>query len=339
MEGEVKELAPWEVPPDESYWQALLSEGEHDIRAATPDEGTDPCVDAEHDPLFTQQVVNLGQGRNSPGPAADDPNTWHTFLEYQAQEKPVELQVVGYNRGGLLVQWDGVEGFVPASQLCEGAPYSDEQMRQKWLAAQVESTLTLKVIEVEPAQNRLILSERAVKRTQPTDLSVLDRLDAGDVCWGRVTNLCAFGAFVDLGGVEGLVHISEISWGRVSHPEDVLQSGQEIQVYVLNVDRERGRIGLSVKRLCPDPWETVDSRYMVGQIVEGTVTNVVNFGAFVRLEEGLEGLIHVSELGGPDLPVHWPVSEGDSIQVCIMNIDKSRHRMGLSLESTPLAGM
>jgi small subunit ribosomal protein S1 len=119
----------------------------------------------------------------------------------------------------------------------------------------------------------------------------------------------------------------------------MLQSGQEVQVYILNVDPDRGRIGLSVKRLVPDPWETVDSRYAVGQVVEGTVTNVVNFGAFVRLEEGLEGLIHISELSSPDSPMQWPISEGDSVQVSIMNIDKSRHRMGLSLESTFPAGV
>ena len=169
-------------------------------------------------------------------------------------------------------------------------------------------------------------------------LSLLDRLKAGDVCWGRVTNLCAFGAFVDLGGMGGLIHISELSWGRVSHPADMLHSGQEVKVYVLNVDPGRGRIGLSIKRLGSDPWETVDSKFTVGQVVEGTVTNVVNFGAFVRLEEGLEGLIHISELSGPDSPMHWPINEGDSVQVCIMSIDKSRHRMGLSLETSFPAG-
>jgi small subunit ribosomal protein S1 len=333
MEGEVQDLAPWEVPPDESYWQALLSEGEYDASSATLAEESDPRTDAQQESLLSQQSAGLDQSESLPRVTSGDPDVWHTFVECQAEGKLVELPVVGYNRGGLLVLWDDVEGFVPASQLCEGAPYGDEQSRQEWLAAQVQNTLTLKAIEVDPAQNRLILSERAAKRAQPTDESVLDTLDAGDVCWGRVTNLCAFGAFVDLGGVEGLIHISELSWGRVSHPADVLQSGQEVQVYVLNVDPERGRVGLSVKRLHPDPWETVDSRYTVGQIVEGRVTNVVNFGAFVRLEEGLEGLIHVSELSRPDSAMGWPISEGDSIQVCIMNIDKSRHRMGLSLES------
>jgi small subunit ribosomal protein S1 len=338
MDGEVKDLAPWEVPPDESYWQALLSEGEYDPGRAAPEEGSDPCTDAEQEVLLSQQAADLDPSQSLSGLTSGDPDVWHTFIEYQAQERLIELPVVGYNRGGLLVLWDGIEGFVPASQLCEGAPYGDEHMRQDWLAAQVESSLTLKVIEVEPAQNRLILSEKAAKRTQPTDLSVLDRLKAGDVCSGRVTNLCAFGAFVDLGGMEGLIHISELSWGRVSHPSDMLHSGQEVKVYVLNVDLERGRIGLSIKRLGPDPWETVDSRFTVGQVVEGMVTNVVNFGAFVRLEEGLEGLIHVSELSGPDSPMQWPINEGDSVQVCIMSIDKSRHRMGLSLETSYPAG-
>jgi small subunit ribosomal protein S1 len=152
------------------------------------------------------------------------------------------------------------------------------------------------------------------------------------VCHGQITNLCTFGAFVDLGGVEGLIHISELSWGRVAHPADVLQSGQEVDVYVLNVDRDQGRVGLSLKRLQPDPWNSVEDRYQVGQVVEGTVTNIVNFGAFVRLEEGLEGLIHASELGGGIMPALHTLREGENVLVRINSIEGSRHRIGLSLE-------
>jgi small subunit ribosomal protein S1 len=136
--------------------------------------------------------------------------------------------------------------------------------------------------------------------------------------------------FVDLGGIEGLIHISELSWGRVTHPSDVLQSGEEIDVYVLNVDRERGRVGLSLKRLYPDPWETADGKYGIGEIFEGRITNIVNFGAFVRLEEGLEGLIHNSEWGDPTSQQR--VQEGDVVQVRVISLDSERHRMGLSLE-------
>jgi small subunit ribosomal protein S1 len=147
-----------------------------------------------------------------------------------------------------------------------------------------------------------------------------------------VTNLCSFGAFVDLGGVEGLVHISELSWGRVDHPSDVLQVGQEADVYVLNVDRAKKRIGLSLKRLLPDPWSSVEDRYVEGQLVQGLITNVVSFGAFARIEEGLEGLIHVSELAEGDfMHPRNVVKEGDMVTVRIVNIDSANHRLGLSL--------
>ena len=147
-----------------------------------------------------------------------------------------------------------------------------------------------------------------------------------------MTNICPFGAFVDLGGLEGLVHVSEISWGRVDHPGAVLEPGQSVEVYVLNVDRERGRVGLSIRRLQPDPWESVAGRYQVGQIVEGVVTHVVDFGAFVRVEDGLEGLVHVSELAGRSvLHPRNVVGVGDTVRVRVLNIDSQHRRMGLSL--------
>ena len=149
---------------------------------------------------------------------------------------------------------------------------------------------------------------------------------------GYVTNVCAFGAFVDLGGLEGLIHISEISWGRVSHPGDVLKTGDPVEVYVISVDRAAKRVALSLKRLRPDPWATVAERYSVGQLVKGTVTNVVNFGAFVRLEEGLEGLIHVSELAeGQFLHPRNVVSEGDAVVARVLSIDGAQRRLALSL--------
>jgi small subunit ribosomal protein S1 len=161
---------------------------------------------------------------------------------------------------------------------------------------------------------------------------LLDSLSPGDICQGHVTNLCSFGAFVDLGGAEGLVHVSELSWGRVEHPSDVLEPAQPVEVYVLNVDRERGRVGLSIKRLRPDPWQFVEERYQVGQVLEVVVTHVVDFGAFARVEDGLEGLIHVSELAEGDfLHARNVVQEGDVVTVRILNIDGERRRMGLSL--------
>jgi len=149
---------------------------------------------------------------------------------------------------------------------------------------------------------------------------------------GTITNLCDFGAFVDLGGLEGLVHISELSWGRVGHPENILARGQTLSAYVLGVDQEAGRIALSLKRLRPDPWKTVHERYEVNEIVEGVITNVVDFGAFACIEEGLEGLIHVSELAeGQFLHPRNVVKEGEYIRARILTINGAARRLGLSL--------
>jgi small subunit ribosomal protein S1 len=147
-----------------------------------------------------------------------------------------------------------------------------------------------------------------------------------------VTNLCSFGAFVDLGGLEGLVHVSELSWGRVNHPSDILDKNQPVDVYVLNVNRDRGRVGLSIKRLQPDPWQSVEDHYHTGQTVEGVITHVVDFGAFARIEDGLEGLIHVSELAeGNFVHPRNVVQEGETVVARILNIDSERRRIGLSI--------
>jgi len=244
----------------------------------------------------------------------------------------LELEVTGYNRGGLLVTLGGLRGFVPASQLLKPPRQADEEGRMAELASRVGEVLSLKIIELDRDRNRLILSERAANTEETQAEKLLAEICEGDIRRGRVTNLCSFGAFVDLGGIEGLIHISELSWGRVAHPSDVLKSGEEVEVYVLNVDRERRRIGLSLRRLKPDPWSTVEERYHVGQIVQGVITNVVSFGAFARLEEGLEGLIHISELAeGNFLHPRNVVKEGDVVTARIIHIDGKKHRLGLSL--------
>ncbi|MGD1996443.1 MAG: S1 RNA-binding domain-containing protein [Anaerolineae bacterium] len=249
----------------------------------------------------------------------------------------LELPVVGFNRGGLLVEWNGRQGFVPASHLEDLDPFLREEERERSLRAQMGRCLKLKVIEVDPERRRLVLSERATRSDENRRKAFLKQLTPGEIRKGRVTNIRSFGAFVDLGeGVEGLIHISEISWGRVNHPSDALHPGQEIDVYILNVDRERGRVGLSIKRTQPDPWETLERDYEVGQVVEGLITNVVNFGAFAEVEKGLEGLIHVSELAeGNFLHPRNVVQEGDTVQALIINMDGERRRLGLSLRRAP----
>jgi small subunit ribosomal protein S1 len=203
----------------------------------------------------------------------------------------------------------------------------------------VGQRLRLRIIELDIPMNRLILSERAAQVEPGKRADVLASLSLGSMCRGVVTNLCDFGAFVDLGGVEGLIHISELSWGRVGHPHDVLNSGQEVEVYVMSIDQERERVALSLKRLQPDPWESVEAKYEIGQLVEGTITNVVDFGAFACIEEGLEGLIHVSELAeGQFLHPRNVVKEGDKIAARILNIDGRARRLGLSLRQVDTNG-
>jgi small subunit ribosomal protein S1 len=248
------------------------------------------------------------------------------------QDQVLDLAVTGYNRGGVLVEWNGLSGFVPASHLACLSSFADEDERNDELRRLVGTRLKLKIIELDSEQRRLVLSERAVQLDDGQRQGVLESLCPGDVCRGRVTNLCSFGVFVDLGGVEGLVHVSELSWGRVAHPSDVLAVDQSVDVYVLNVDRERGRVGLSIKRLQPDPWQMVEEQYHVGQIVEGTITHVVDFGAFACVGGGLEGLIHVSELAEGNVGHPRNVlQEGDTVKVRVLNIDGGRRRMGLSL--------
>ncbi len=281
-------------------------------------------------------------------PARDEaPNAWaepqpgaeHWQAAQQAMERGdvLELPVLDYNRGGVVVGWNGLHGFVPASHLLSLPPALSEEERYAELQRMVGTNLRLKVIEVYPEQNRIVLSERATYCDESGRRKLLDSLSPGDVCQGTVSRLCPFGAFVDLGGVEGLVHVSELSWGRVDSPDEVLEVGQPVEVYVLDVNRERGRVRLSVKRLCSNPWLSVEERYQVGQIVEGIVTHVADFGAFVRVEDGLEALLHASEMAEEGF-VHPRdvLQEGDRVNACIIALDGKRRRMGLSLRSLDL---
>jgi small subunit ribosomal protein S1 len=259
---------------------------------------------------------------------------WLEAQELLANGEIWEGEVTGYNKGGLAVPFGKVRGFVPASQI-DGFPRRLEpEEKQRRLATLVGQRLLLKVIEVDRRRRRLIFSERAGRRAwrRKQRQRLLNELCEGDVVRGTVSTLRNFGAFVDLGGADGLAHISELSWGRIRHPREVVQVGDKVDVYVLRLDHERNRIGLSLKRLQPDPWTLVDEKYEVAQLVEGTVTKVVRFGAFIEIEPGLEGLLHVSELAdiAPKDP-HDLVKEGDRLLVRIIRIQSWRRRMGLSL--------
>jgi small subunit ribosomal protein S1 len=319
----------WWTWPDEGYWQALLTQG-----AIAPE--SVPPADCQEifESLGVESEIVLAEGRplGAEGNGPDLQSSWEDAQGCFAQGDVFRLRVSGANRGGLLVDWNGLQGFVPASHLKEMPLDQDPRERISELAQRIGDFLTVRLIEVDGTQNRLVFSERAALSDFRPPASILDSLQPGDTCQGTVTNLTSFGAFVDLGGVEGLIHISEISWDRVRHPGDALQPGQELSVYVLGVNPDEGRIALSLKRLRPNPWTQVDSRYQVGQIVEGMVTNVVSFGAFVRVEEGLEGLVHVSELAdGTFLHPRNVVREGDRVRVRVLNIDVHKRRLGLSL--------
>ncbi len=260
---------------------------------------------------------------------------WDRAAESYAQGSTLDLKVIGYNRGGLLVDLSDVRGFVPASQLINFPRRVGEEERMNELARYVGKGLRLKVIELDRAHNRLILSERVANLPTSRAEQVINSLQPGQIVKGTVRNVTDFGAFVDLGGVEGLIHVSEMSWQRVGHPRDVCIPGSEIEVYVIDVNREQRRVGLSLKRLRPDPWSLVAQRYHVGDIIDCVITNVVSFGAFARLPEGVEGLIHTSELAeGSFLHPRDVVREGQAVKVRIMNIEPSRQRIGLTMRLT-----
>lgn len=261
---------------------------------------------------------------------------WVLAEELLASGEVYEGTVADANRGGIIVNVGRVRGFVPASQVASlrlPRGMSDDE-REAALKELTGSPIAVKVMELDRRRNRLILSERAASREwrQGQKERLLDELKEGDVRKGVVSSLCDFGAFVDLGGADGLIHLSELSHSRVGHPKQVLQVGQEVEVYVLGVDADRRRIALSLKRLKPEPWAMVEQSYAIGQRVKGTITNVTDFGAFARLDEEIEGLIHISELS--EQRIGHPsevVKVGDEVDLRIIRIDSARQRLGLSL--------
>ncbi len=262
---------------------------------------------------------------------------WRKAEKLHEEGDIFEGTVSGYNKGGLLVYFGRIRGFVPSSQLATFSRQSRGESRMELLAGMEGRKLMLKAIEVDRERRRLIFSERAATREwrEKRKEMLLNDLQEGDIRVGTVRNLCDFGAFVDLGGADGLVHISELSWRRVKHPREVLGVGDEVEVYVLRVDRRKKRIGLSLKRLKPDPWQLAEESYHVGQIIKGVITNVVSFGAFARIDDGIEGLIHISQLADGDFSPRDLVKEGEGVYLKILGIDASRKRMSLSLKQAP----
>ncbi len=242
----------------------------------------------------------------------------------------IEATVLEYNKGGVLVDV-GPRGFVPLSQLTSlrrgPGDETEEELNAK-LEELIETKINVKIIELDRRRNRLILSERVAQREMRAQRRevLLEELQVGQIRKGVVSNICSFGAFIDLGGADGLAHISELSWSRVESPEDVLSPGQDVDVYILSLDREEKKIALSLRRAQKDPWAALEERYTVNQVVEGEVTKLAPFGAFVRLEDGIEGLAHASDLGDTALD---SLTENQTGKFQILSIDPSRRRIRL----------
>lgn len=310
---------PSGLPPmDESWWEAVLAE----------DEARNNAFHSKRPPytLHNQHSPNLR-------PVVETAVVeWSRAVDLFDKDQPVTVSVAGCNRGGLLVNGEGLQGFVPISHLVETPPESLEP--EEWLEHYHGRPLWVKIIECDPERGRVVFSERAALAEAGTRIHLLQRLKPGDTISGVVTNITDFGVFVDLGGVEGLVHVSEISWGRVHHPTDALSIGEQVDVYVISIDRERCRVALSLKRLHPNPWETAEERYHPGQVTEAVITSIVPFGAFARLEASLDGLIHISEInwdGNPNGAGHI-LKEGQHVKVRVLHVDGMRQRLGLSLK-------
>ncbi|MFO7540916.1 MAG: S1 RNA-binding domain-containing protein [Chloroflexota bacterium] len=321
-------MDPTPPPKDEEYWQALFQQEESIAPSPVPQAGEAPP--AAH--LYLN-----GRLATPPTFPKREVDPWYTAQETYNNDESLVLPVSGYNKGGLLVYWQGLQGFVPASQLIDFSQFHMTQDRASVLKNWLNQELTLKIIEVNRATNRLIFSERAALVAADERETLFKQLMPGDMVEGEVTNLTDFGAFVDIGGVEGLIHISELSWSRVTHPSQVVSPHQAVKVKVLEVHAEEGRVALSRKRLHPNPWQDVEARYTPGQIVTGVVSNVVNFGAFVQLEEELEGLIHISELAeGTFLHPRNVVQKGETVRAKVLHVDGSDKRLALSMRGVDL---
>jgi small subunit ribosomal protein S1 len=271
---------------------------------------------------------------------AAEEQDWREAEQLLESKEIYEGEVTGFNKGGLIVKMGRLRGFVPASQvsLARRRRADGESPEDRW-GSMVGEHLVSRVIEVDRRRNRLILSERSAAREAREALKerLISELAVGEIRTGHVISLADFGAFVDIGGADGLVHISEISWKRVANPRELLKVGDEVQVKVLGVDPERNRISLSIRELEANPWDTIFDRFAEGQLVEGTITKLTKFGAFASItgleDFGIEGLIHISELS--DRHVEHPnevVQEGQKLTLRILRIDIIRHRIGLSLK-------
>lgn len=261
---------------------------------------------------------------------------WKKAEEAMASKEAIDSVISGYNKGGLIVDFGILRGFIPASQiaLSRRMDVSGESPEQRY-GKMVGQPIRIRIIEVDRERRRLIFSERQASSETRESLKqkVIDGLTEGEILTGRVASLADFGAFININGMaDGLVHLSEISWDHIKKPSDVLQVGQEVQVKVISVDKEKNRIGLSIRQTQDDPWLGQVAKYQVGQLVEGVITRLTKFGAFAKLDDAFEGLIHISEISDKRIEHAKEVlKEGDKVTLRIIKIDPANHRIGLSV--------
>jgi small subunit ribosomal protein S1 len=317
----IKQLNNSESPEvDEAWWTALLAEEEKFNHTGSKD------------PTKAVEIYEQGSRSTKRGIKTSEID-WQMVRDLFTMDQVITLEITGFNRGGLLVAGIGLHGFVPISHLLDITCLTDENEKEAILSSYVGRTVAFKVIECDPERGRVVFSERAALAESGKRNLLFGEIFPGKRVCGIVTNITEFGVFVDLGGVEGLIHVSELSWGRVRHPTEVAKVGEMVQTYVIQVDQDRSRIALSMKRLIPNPWETAEERYQPGQLVNAVITSIVPFGAFARLEEGLDGLIHSTEIAGEDSQdgSDEGLYEGQTVQVRILNVNAARQRLGLSL--------
>ncbi len=271
---------------------------------------------------------------------AVEETSWEKVEALKNSGDVIESTIIGFNKGGLIVPVEIIRGFVPASQISSSrfntGTVSTPEERYRGM---LHEKISVKIIEVDRERRRLILSERAANPETRENMKdrVIDNLTEGDECVGRVTSLADFGAFVNINGADGLVHLSEISWEHIKHPSEILKIGQEVKVKVITIDRDRKRIGLSIRQLLSDPWHDLVANLKVNQLVEGKITRLTNFGAFARLvvdgvNTDLEGLIHISEISEKRIETPKEVlHEGDIVTLRVIKIEEDNHRIGLSM--------
>lgn len=306
------------LEPDEGWWAAVLAD--------------EPIVEEELEPIEPPEIDLIESQQDSPSV------NWEKIEKIFNKDEIVELNVIGHNRGGILVGRGDIHGFVPASHLVDLPTNLKEKDKEGCLSSYLDRKIELKVIECEREKERIVFSERAALAKEGQRKYLLQNLCEGDIVSGVVTNVTSFGAFVDLGGLEGLVHISELSWGRVKHPSEVLKVDDEIQTMVIQVSEEEGRIALSLKRLYENPWEDLAASLSPDDILEATITSIVKYGAFAEINGGVEGLIHISSMNFPagSTQIDDFLYEGQCVIVRVLNIDAGKRRLGLQLESQTL---